>query len=157
MKTVIILCIAASTMLFSCTRNVDTPLEPNSVDSSFQKRTIVHNLDSGVLTVTIQPTKVCYGTEPESGPCNLFVDITCTLSRPISAAVRTEIERMPLVDISDDAGTMAEEVPGPAIILNLAPGQTKISSRTSIIINNSPETIRDQFRLKSVTVYNPIN
>jgi ABC-type Fe3+-hydroxamate transport system substrate-binding protein len=157
MKTVIILCMAVSMLLFSCTRNVDTPLEPASIDSSFQKRTIVHDLDSTVLTLTIQPTKVCFANEPESGPCNLLIDITGTLSRPVSASVRIEVERIPLVEVSNDAGTMAEEVPGPSLVLNLAPGQTRISSRTSVVINNSPEAIRDQFRLKSVTVYNPID
>lgn len=155
MKTAIILCMAASVLLFSCTRNVDTPLEP-VVDSSFQKSTIVHDLDSTVLTLTIQPTVVCYGSKQDAGPCTLFIDITSSLSRPISAAVRIEVERIPLVDVRKDANTMAEEATRPGIVLNLAPGQTKMTSRTEIFMNNSPEAIRDQFRLRSVTVYKPI-
>lgn len=156
MKRIALLSIAVSLFLFSCTRSADLPQQPDGPENSFEKRTIVQNLDSTVLTLTIQPSVVCYGADAGNAPCNLIVNLHCSLSKPIAAGLRIEIEKITMAEVKDSTSLNAETYE-PNIVLNLAPYRTSISVTTGNIINDSPETIRDKYRLKSVSAYKVSN
>jgi hypothetical protein len=140
-----------SSVLFSCSKSLEIPPETIKTTTS-ATRTLVRNLDSTVLTVTIAPVVVCYsyanGSFPR--PCDAFVEITCTLSRPIQASVSVKLM------CSDKAGTTASGGIPSQIGFQMAPNTKQVVTRENLN-GYTKEYATDMYSISSVSVYKMIH
>jgi hypothetical protein len=140
-----------SSLLFSCSKSLDIPPETIKTTTSAM-RTLVRNLDSTVLTVTITPVVVCYsyanGSFPR--PCDAFIEITCKLSRPIQASVSVKLM------CSDKAVTATSDMGASQIGFHMAPNTKQVVIRENLN-GRSKEYATDMYSISSVSVYKMIH
>jgi hypothetical protein len=141
-------------LFFSCTKNADNTILSGQTITVLESRYMFKDLDSTILTIKMDPVVTCYsyrnGETPK--PCDIFITITCELSRPIKGLIKAEINRIDNLEINKSSG--AEELP--SIVLNIAPNSTRVTLNTNIS-NSNNQNISDLFRIGSVTVYNLVN
>jgi hypothetical protein len=140
-----------TSFLFSCTKSLDITPEIIKTTTS-GSRSLVRNLDSAVLTVTITSVVVCYSYEIGSAPrpCDEFIDIRCELSRPIQASVLVKL-----------TGSKKQGVSGNAVVLSetgfcLAPNTKQITAREKLN-GNSKEYAMGMYTISGVSVYKMVN
>jgi hypothetical protein len=152
MKLPLLLFVLTS-FLFSCTKSLDTPPEMIKTNTTGISRSLVRDLDSTVLTVTIAPVVVCYSYASGSAPrpCDTFLEIRCELSRPIWASVSLE-----LTGSSNKQIVLGSAMVLPMIGFHLAPNIKQFIIRENIN-GRSKEYVTETYSITSVSVYNMIN
>lgn len=151
MKYLLIACL----FLFSCSKTaemIQTPEKQQTTHTFLESTYLVKDLGSTLLKITLEPVLSCYGYVPGQTPrpCDIMIEVTCTLSKPISGAIKVELSRMFKADIQSPNG-QTETV----IQLNIAPN-TKEVIFSSRMTSNSTE-LRDIFRIKDARIYYMVN
>ncbi len=126
-------------LLVSCAKSVDhSPIvhkNSNVLSSSF----LVRNLDSTVLSITLEPNVVCYSYKDTatSKPCDIFVFATVHLSRPLASELHIELNR-------ENVGDNAQ------VVLVMAPNTTSAELNTGFS-NHDNQDVPDNVRIGKIT------
>ena len=144
-------------LFFSCIKSVDNPASMDDerikkTNTTLESKYLIKDLGITILTITLDPMVTCYtyrnGQIPR--PCDIFVDISCTLSKPITSAIRVELSKLNIMEM--ERAPNAREVE--SVVLIIAPNTTKITMK-STLTNLNNQHIPDIFRLDNVTIYQP--
>lgn len=159
MRLLLLPAIFISLSFFSCVKEINTPSETLRTTNSTEKKNWVINLDSSILTVTINPVLSCYSYANNEAPrpCDVDMELSCSLTRPIAAAIRVEVEKKSIMEITQSTSNSANAIAESAVVINLGPNQRSMSVKLYRITDASPQTTRTKYNLKSVAVYNMIN
>ena len=150
MKLSPLLVIVLSLFLFACSKNVGEP-GTQKTSTVLESRFLEKNLGATVLKITMEPVVTCYsysnGEAPR--PCEILINVTCTLSTPIQKSIQVSLGKL----TTDSLNGLLED---PEVIgLYIAPGTKKIMFRTNLPnLNNN--NIPDVFRITAVSVNNKV-
>lgn len=126
-------------LLISCTKSAVNTTTANKSNNVLSSSYLIQDLDSTKLSITLEPTVVCYsyknGEIPK--PCNIFVYATVTLSKPIESGLQIELQRQNLNDNS-------------VVILVIAPNTVKAELNTGFQ-NQNNQDVPDVVRIRKVT------
>lgn len=166
MKHILLICGLAC--CFACSKSVDTASKPAT---TAQARTVTDNqpsgtltvqLDDAVLTVQMKPNLVCYASENGEAdrPCDIFVDMNCTLSQPIQKSVLVKVERVNIVrdaysDVPNPVQPTAES--SQTFAFTIAPGTTSVRFESPFRNENNISVPDGRFRILSATTFNMVN
>lgn len=157
MKNLLIILVLMSAI--SCTKSIndagapfadsDTPVgvyPPNPYDDS-----LTRNLGNGVvLRVALKPNVVCDPND-SSKPCITFVDIVCTLSKPVNKYIQVEIIKTNVVEKDKNSGAIGSP-PETSIMITLAPNTTQLAFGSQIRVSAN-SIAPDEFRIGKVMVF----
>lgn len=144
-------------LFLSCTKSADdhTTLTDQIVkktNTTLESKYLVKDLGITTVTITLDPMVTCYtyrnGQTPK--PCDIFIDITCTLSKPISGAITVELTKLNTLEME----RMPTSETNGNIVLVIAPNTTKITM-SSKMTNPNNQNIPDLFRMVNVTITQP--
>ncbi|MEO8174144.1 MAG: hypothetical protein ABI581_13715, partial [Sediminibacterium sp.] len=134
MKVVTVLAIVAC-MSISCTKTFNPPQQvadanersTNTVSSPLEKKFVVNGTDTVLLRMVMEPAVVCYsyGRGEAPKPCDIWIDFTCTLSKPIGAYVMVDVQKTNTTGVTDPGLEGSETEAG--IVFNIAPNTTKFT------------------------------
>jgi hypothetical protein len=147
-------------LFFSCTKSIDNiqPLPQTSqlkqTDQTLSSKYLVRELAGTTLAITMDPVVTCYGYRngEQPKPCDITIEITCTLSNPIDKGISIEVQKITDVDIKKDKGNAGAASQATAVMLNIAPHTTKVTLKTNLS-NPDNQDIADLFRLGNVMLY----
>jgi hypothetical protein len=142
-----------SLFLFSCTKTteiIQTP-ETRQIHTVLQSSNLVKDLGATILIITIEPVLTCYGVRPGevARPCDILLEVKCTLTKPINSTIKLELSKLVKVDAQKAGETR------PVLKVDIAPNTQEIVFK-SLIANSSSE-IPDIFRISDVRIYNKVN
>lgn len=137
MKYLLILILFAS-----CSKAVGIP-GTQKANTVFTSPSLEQQLDGTMLTVTMEPVVTCYSYadgEPQK-PCDIFIEVTCTLSNSIAHSVSIELAKIDNDELKTDP-----------VFINIAPNVIEFSFKSSFT-NQNNITIPDVFRIEKAIVY----
>lgn len=153
--------------LFSCTKTVrDTPSQQITRGlASVTQRTFILDGDSVDVAVLAEPTVICqsYGNGETPQNCNIYINFTCTLSKPVNGFVKVELERnnQPQQEKREvtEPGNDGQDTPDPGahVFLNIAPNMKKMSFSSTLSNINNQAVPENEFRIVSVTRFTPVD
>lgn len=144
----------------SCRKAIDTPLaaeNPNyrsiSNESSRIEKKFVVNGQEIILKMILVPAVVChsYSRGEAQKPCDIFIDLTCTLSQPVNGYVTVQVQKKNTIGPGEPEpkGSKNEA----SVVLNIAPNTTKFTFRTSFRNNNNMMVDENKFSINNVSYY----
>lgn len=150
---------------FSCTKQVDSNSQPvehvtKGITSVTEKMFYGDQNDSVRLSVSADPSVICksYGNNEPPQSCNIYVNFTCKLSRPVNSFVRVEIERNNVREVTEPpSGTDDVAGAGSRVVLVIAPNTTSKEFTSTFNNLNNISVPDDAFRIVSVTTFMPVN
>jgi len=80
-------------LFISCSKTMDHPLPTAKTNKVLVSDYLIKDLDSTVLSITMEPVLYCYGYKmgQTPRPCDIFVYATVTLSKPIDKGLQIEL------------------------------------------------------------------
>jgi hypothetical protein len=141
--------------LISCSKEINEPA-PLITESSIETFGLNRDLDSTVLSATLLPVVTCYaydqGETPK--PCDIFVTVTCHLSRPITK--RLYIEMIKVNETGWDKKGIDAETDSSTMILDIAPGIQEITF-TTIFSNPDNLHVAGLFTFGKIIAYDRLH
>ena len=141
-------------LFFSCAKKAEQLLLSGQT-TTLQSRFIIKNLDSTTLTITMDPVVTCYsyrnGETPK--PCDIFITITCELSRPLKGTIKIEVEKRNQQEIHP--GSEGQPI-SPAMVLSMMHNTTRSIFKTTLS-NPDTQNVSDLIQVSNITVYSLVN
>jgi hypothetical protein len=132
-------------LLISCSKSVDHLPTVNKNSNVLESGLLIRNLDSTILSITLEPNVVCYSYQDgeTSRPCDILVYATVHLSRPLVSELHIELKRE---NVGDDA----------EVVLVIAPNTATTILNTGFS-NHDNQDVPDNVRIGKITVVPVIN
>jgi hypothetical protein len=162
MKNLLIILIIISA--FSCTKSINDPVVafrdpeiPKNIDPPAQAEdSLVRDLGNGVvLRVSLFPMLVCDASD-SSKPCNMFVSLLYTLSKPIDRYVQVEVVKTNVIEKNkrtNGSGTPTET----SITVTLAPQTTAFTFTSTIQVSPNEKIAPEEFRIRKVSIFEKVD
>jgi hypothetical protein len=157
------LIIAMLVLSIACTKSVNDPSANDvqvsrSVNTEFTSNDLTRNINGVILKVILEPNVTCYsyrnGETPK--PCDIFVNIRCTLSAPINKHVKVEI--LKTNEVAQNKGSEANAISNVSkVVITFAPNTTSLTLNSTISNKNNNHIPEDQFKIGNVTTYTLVN
>lgn len=153
-------------MLFlavSCTKSINEPFAgyfdpgiPTTPNPPAQKDdNLTRDLGNGViLKVSLFPNLVCNPND-SSKPCDMFVSMFFTLSKPVDRNIEVEIIKTNLVE--KNKNTNAADTTETSITIMLAPNTTALTFNSKIQVSPNEKIAPEEFRIGRVTIFQKAN
>ena len=89
-------------LLVSCSKSIENTAIVNKNSNVLASSFLIRDLDSTLLSITLEPNVVCYAFKAREAPkpCNIFVYATVHLSKPLVSELHIELKRDNLIDQS---------------------------------------------------------
>ena len=127
-------------LLVSCSKSVENSAIVQKNSNVLASPLLVRDLDSTLLSITLEPNVVCYsyrnGATPR--PCNIFVYATVHLSKPLKSSLHIELKRE---NLNDEA----------QVVLVIAPNSLVTELNTGFS-NHDNQDVPDNVRIVKITV-----
>ena len=127
-------------LLVSCSKSIENSTIINKNSNVLASPFLVRDLDSTILSITLEPNVECYsfqnGATPR--PCNIYVYATVQLSKPLVSELHIELKRE---NVGDNA----------AVVLVIAPYTQKTILNTGFS-NHDNQDVPDNVRIGKITV-----
>jgi hypothetical protein len=139
-------------LLASCTKTVEF-LPVNKTATVPESRYLIKQLGDAVLTISMEPIITCYGFRKGETPkpCNIYIEITCALSKPVPHSIKIELIK---INTQNAAKLWQPENANP-ITLTIVPNTIRAILKSSFT-NRDNQTVPDYFRIASVAVYDQV-
>jgi hypothetical protein len=161
MKNLLIILIVISA--FSCAKSINdpgipfpAPEIPKNVDPPSQKDdNLVRDLGNGVtLKVSLFPTLVCDAND-SSKPCNMFVSILYTLSKPIDRYVQIEVIKTNVIEKNKTTNTA--DATETSVTVMMAPNTTALTFNSTIQVSPNEKIAPEEFRIGKVSIFQKVD
>lgn len=164
MKKILTILVTVCILVISCRKAIDTPLtaedpklrSTSSVSAPLEKKFLV-NGEEVILKMFMEPALVCesYRNGETPKPCNIFIEFTFTLSKPINGHVSVAVQKTNKEEAEDHKleGARTHE----SVAFNIAPNTTKFTFRSSFQNNNNVMVAENKFRIEKVSFYNKVD
>jgi hypothetical protein len=159
MKNLLMILVVISAI--SCAKSINEPpvsfASPEiPVNPPAQKGdNLTRDLGNGViLKVSLFPNLVCDPTD-SSKPCNLFVSILYTLSKPIAKNVQIDVIKTNLVE--KNKNTNATGITETTITVMLSPNTTQLIFNSQLQVSPNEKIAPEEFRIGKVIIFQKVD
>ncbi|MES2371612.1 MAG: hypothetical protein V4557_03465 [Bacteroidota bacterium] len=157
MKNLLIILVLISAV--SCTKSINespnalidpglsTPINPPTQKDD----NLTRDLGNGViLKIALFPIPVCDAND-SSKPCDLFVSILYTLSKPVDRNIQVEVIKTNLVE--KNKNTNASDTAETSITVMLEPNTTALTFNSKIQVSPNEKIAPEEFRIGKVAIF----
>lgn len=127
-------------LFISCAKSADNTMIDKKSNNVLVSSFLVQDLDSTLLSITLEPNVVCYSYKDGETPlpCNIFVYATVHLSKPLVSEIHIELQRQTANDNS-------------IVMMVIAPNTVQTVLNTGFS-NQNNQDVPDVVRIRKVTI-----